>query len=304
MVDSVIFRKPDFIRDRVARLIYKGNGMIRSNSRGFMCVGLSAVVMLTLAMLAFSQDSWAQDAEAAAPTILITGTSRGIGLEFVRQYAALGWNVIATCRRPHEANELQAIAEEYPNVKVEELDVLRHDMIDALAKKYKKQPIDVLLSVAGFFGDNLQMKGSFYTRLNFDLWDLYAHTNAIGPLKMAEAFYDSVAASEQKKMMTISSQQGSIEDSYGPGSYFYRASKAALNMFMHTLAEDVKIKRAGIVVGLFSPGLIIDDRTRNLPLEGKVERPISVAGMIDIIENFTPEMSGGFYKWSGEDVPW
>jgi hypothetical protein len=58
------------------------------------------------------------------------------------------------------------------------------------------------------------------------------------------------------------------------------------------------------VVGLFSPGLVIDDRTRNLPLKGKVERPISVSGMIDVIENFTPDMSGGFYKWSGETVPW
>jgi NAD(P)-dependent dehydrogenase (short-subunit alcohol dehydrogenase family) len=262
------------------------------------------VVILALTFISASPNALAQDVEGASPTILLTGTSRGIGLEFVRQYAALGWNVIATCRRPHEANELQAIAAEFPKVKIEELDVLRHDMIDALAKKYKDQPIDVLLSVAGFFGDNLQMRGSFYTRLNFDLWDLYVNTNAIGPLKLAEAFYGSVAASEQKKMMTISSQQGSIEDSYGPGSYFYRGSKAALNMFMHTLSEDVKIKRADIMVGLFSPGLIIDDRTRNLPLEGKVERPISVTGMIGVIESFTPEMSGGFFKWSGESVPW
>ena len=266
--------------------------------------GQSIVVTLAMVFLFAGHDALAQDRDGASPTVLITGTSRGIGLEFTRQYAALGWNVIATCRRPHEANELQAIAAEHPNVTIEELDVLRHDMIDALAKKYKEQPIDVLLNVAGFFGDNLQMKGSFYARLNFDLWDLYVHTNAIGPLKMAEAFYGSVAASEQKKIMTISSQQGSIEDSYGPGSYFYRGSKAALNMFMHTLSEDVKIKRADIMVGLFSPGLIIDDRTRNLPLQGKVERAISVAGMIEVIESFTPERSGGFYKWGGETVPW
>jgi NAD(P)-dependent dehydrogenase (short-subunit alcohol dehydrogenase family) len=267
-------------------------------------VVLFATVFLAMTFISVSPKALAQDADGASPTVLITGTSRGIGLEFVRQYAALGWNVIATCRRPHEANELQAIADEFPKVKIEELDVLRHDMIDAVAKKYKDQPIDVLLSVAGFFGDNLQMRGSFYPRLNYDLWDLYVHTNAIGPLKMAEAFHGNVAASDQKKMMTISSQQGSIEDSYGPGSYFYRGSKAALNMFMHTLSEDVKIKRADILVGLFSPGLIIDDRTRNLPLEGKVERPISVTGMIGVIDSFTPEMSGGFYKWSGQTVPW
>jgi NAD(P)-dependent dehydrogenase (short-subunit alcohol dehydrogenase family) len=239
-----------------------------------------------------------------APTVLITGSNRGIGLEFTRQYASLNWNVIATCRRPAEADALSGLAAEYSNITIEQLDVLRHDMIDALAKKYGKQPIDVLLNNAGFFGDSLQMRGSFFPRLNYDLWELYVETNAIGPLKMAEAFFDSVKISDQKKIMTVSSQQGSIEDSYGPGSFFYRGSKAALNMFMHTLADQNKVKKAGVLIGLFSPGLIIDDRTRNLPLDGKVERPISVTAMIDVIEKFTPEMSGGFYKYSGEVVPW
>ena len=111
--------------------------------------------LLVLCSTVLVDPVFAEDAEQV-PTILITGTSRGIGLEFTRQYAALGWRVLATCRRPHEANELQDIAAEYPNVTIDELDVLRHDMIDALAKKYKDQPIDVLLNVAGFFGDNLQ----------------------------------------------------------------------------------------------------------------------------------------------------
>lgn len=264
-------------------------------------VGLLGVLLVCLSFLA---EPVVADDSAAVPTVLITGTSRGIGLEFTRQYAALGWRVLATCRRPHEANELQEIAAEYPNVTIDELDVLRHDMVDALAKKYKDQPIDVLLNVAGFFGDNLQIRGSFFGNLDYDLWDLYVHTNAIGPLKMAEAFFPSVVASEQKKIMTISSQQGSIEASFGPGSFFYRGSKAALNMFLHTLSGQTKVTQNGVLIGLFSPGLIIDDRTRNLPLPGKVERPISVAGMIDVIENFEPEMSGGFYKWSGETVPW
>jgi NAD(P)-dependent dehydrogenase (short-subunit alcohol dehydrogenase family) len=246
----------------------------------------------------------AAEIDPEAPTVLITGSNRGIGLEFTRQYAALGWNVIATCRRPAEADVLSGLTAEYSNITIEQLDVLRHDMIDALAKKYKEQPIDVLLNNAGFFGDSLQLRGSFFPRLNYDLWELYVETNAIGPLKMAEAFFDSVRISDQKKIMTVSSLQGSIQASYGPGSFFYRGSKAALNMFMHTLADQNKVKRAGVQVGLFSPGLIIDDRTRNLPLEGKVERPVSVAGMIDVIENFTPEMSGGFYKYSGETVPW
>lgn len=242
--------------------------------------------------------------DSDSPTVLVTGSNRGIGLEFVRQYAALGWNVIATCRRPAEAEVLTALADEFPNISIEQLDVLRHDMIDALARKYRKQPIDVLLNNAGFFGDTLQLSGSFFGRLNYDLWDLYVRTNAIGPLKMAEAFFGSVAMSQQKKIMTVSSLQGSIEDSYGEGSFFYRGSKAALNMFMHTLSGQNKIKKSEVLVGLFSPGLVIDDRTRNLRLDGKVERPVSVSGMIEVIDNFTPEMSGGFYKYTGDTVPW
>lgn len=268
---------------------------------------LSCLRRLLLVLIAIAPGipaAGAAELDAGSPTVLVTGSNRGIGLEFVRQYAALGWNVIATCRRPAEADVLAKLADEYPNIRIEQLDVLRHEMVDALARKYKKQPIDVLLNNAGFFGDTLQLSGSFFGRLNYDLWDLYVRTNAIGPLKMAEAFFGSVLLSEQKKIMTVSSLQGSIEDSYGEGSFFYRGSKAALNMFLHTVAEQAKVRKSGVLIGLFSPGLIIDDRTRNLRLEGKVERPVSVSGMIKVIENFTPEMSGGFYKYTGDTVPW
>ena len=268
------------------------------------CHQMGWIVCFLLLLAAGLPLSAAAEIDPDAPTVLITGSNLGIGLEFTRQYAALGWNVIATCRRPGDADELAELAARHANITIEQLDILRHDMIDALAKKYRKQPIDVLLNNAGFFGDMLQMRGSFFTKLDYGLWDLYVRTNAIGPLKMAEAFFDSVKISEQKKIMTVSSQQGSIEDSYGPGSFFYRGSKAALNMFMHTLSDQAKVTKSGVLIGLFSPGLIIDDRTRNLPLPGKEERPISVTGMIGIIENFTPEMTGGFYKYSGETVPW
>ena len=262
---------------------------------------------LLLAMVAFAgtspSQSLAEDAEEV-PTVLITGSNRGIGFEFVRQYAAKGWHVIATCRRPHEADALQALSAEYPNITIEELDVLRHDMIDALAKKYKNQPIDVLLSNAGFYGDTLQMVGQFYGRLDYSLLDRYMWTNAVGPLKMSEAFFDHVAASTQKKMMSLSSLEGSIQGNLSPGQFWYSASKVSQNIFMTKVADLPKTKRAGIMVGMFSPGLIIRDYTQNLDVPDKVEVEVSVAGMIDVIENFTPEMSGSFVKYSSATVPW
>ena len=266
---------------------------------------LEVVLLLTMiaAAAASPGQALAEDAEQA-PTVLITGSNRGIGFEFVRQYAAKGWHVIATCRRPHEADELQALAADYPNVTIDELDVLRHDMIDALAKKYKDQPIDVLLNNAGFFGDTLQIVGQFYGRLDYSLLDRYIWTNAVGPLKMSEAFFDHVAASKQKKMMSLSSLEGSIQGNLSPGQFWYAASKVSQNIFMTKVADLPKTKRAGIIVGMFSPGLIIRDYTRNLDVPDKVEVEVSVAGMIKVIENFTPEMSGSFVKYSSATVPW
>ena len=89
---------------------------------------------------------------ADTPTVLITGASRGIGLELARQYAERGWQVIATARTPTEATALMAIAKQHANVTVEALDVTDYAQIDALAAKYKGRPIDVLLNNAGISG--------------------------------------------------------------------------------------------------------------------------------------------------------
>ena len=80
---------------------------------------------------------------ALAETVLITGTNRGIGLEFVKQYAERGATVIATARRPFEARELTALASRYPNVAIEALDVTDVAAIEALAKKYQGKPVDI-----------------------------------------------------------------------------------------------------------------------------------------------------------------
>ena len=91
-------------------------------------------------------------ADAPAPTILITGANRGIGLEYARQSAARGWNVIATARHPAQAADLRALAEANPRVVIETLDVTDFAQVDALAAKYQGKPIDVLVNNAGISG--------------------------------------------------------------------------------------------------------------------------------------------------------
>ena len=91
-----------------------------------------------------------------SPTVLITGSNRGLGLEFARQYAALDWNVIATCRNPADAAELQKLAAQFEQVTVEQLDVTSDAQVAELAKRYADQPVDVLLNNAGIYGTVLR----------------------------------------------------------------------------------------------------------------------------------------------------
>ena len=90
---------------------------------------------------------------ATAPVVLVTGSNRGLGLEFVKQYAGKGWTVIATVRDPSTAPELAALAAQHRNITVEKLDVGNRAEIVALAAKYQGKPIDVLLNNAGLLGD-------------------------------------------------------------------------------------------------------------------------------------------------------
>lgn len=237
---------------------------------------------------------------AEAPTVLITGSSRGIGLELARQYAARGWNVIATARNPDKSQVLQDLAKAHGNVTLEPLDVTDHAQIDALAARYKAKPIDVLLNNAGISGADEM--GSF-GHLDYAVYDKVHAVNVIGPLKMAEAFLPSIEASQQKKIINISSTEGSIGLVRGRGgSYFYRSSKAALNMVMRSLSVDLKPK--GITVGLVSPGLVRDDFTKGLDLPIMITPAQSAAAVIKVIDGYDLSKTGTFVRHTGVEAPW
>ena len=237
------------------------------------------------------------------PTVLITGANRGIGLALADHYGSHGWRVIATSRNPESSGELRALAARYPAITVERLDVTDLKAIDALALKYKGMPIDVLLNNAGILGGlDTQKLG----QLNYDVFTQVMAVNALGPIKVAEAFLDNVAASQQKKIMTITSSQGSIQRSRPGGGYFYSASKAAVNMLMRKLALDLYSR--GIVVGLLDPGAVdtnlmkpIKDAGFPIPL---IAPEKAAEGLVAVIENYNMKNTGTFLTWEGKVQPW
>ncbi len=233
-----------------------------------------------------------------AQTVLITGSSRGLGSEFARQYAMNGWNVIATCRQPEAAIHLAALAADRPHVVVEQLDVLDFESIEALADKYRGTPIDPLLNNAGISGG---YEGQSVGAIDYEIFDAVMATNVLGPLKMAEAFVEHVAVSGEKKIISISSMPSSITLATPGRLYFDHSSKTALNMVMRTLSKD--LANRGIIVGLVAPGLVDTDLTKALDIT-KISPEESVASLIAVFETYTPKMSGTLIQHTGEALPW
>lgn len=237
-------------------------------------------------------------------TVLITGANRGIGLELARNYAQRGWRVIATARKPEKADALKAIAAEHPKVSIERLDVLDQAQVDALAEKYRGQPIDVLLNNAAILGNKqAQQFGSY----DFDEFNRVMNTNVAGPLRVSQAFYDNVRASEQKKIVAMTSVQGSLTLVRNGMIQFYNASKAALNMSMRAVSKTVKDD--GVTVVLVSPGAVDTDMMAQalagLDVKLRLLTPAeSAEAVINIIDQYGLNMSGTFMSHHGTRIPW
>lgn len=234
------------------------------------------------------------------PTVLITGANRGLGLEFVRQYQARKYKIIATARKPSEATELLALAKADKNISVEALDVTDLAAIDALAAKLKGVPIDILLNNAGVIGKPLE---EVFGSIPYSHFDDVMNTNVRGPLKMCEAFVEHVAASQQKKFAVVTSVEGSVASQKSGARYFYKSSKAALNMAMRNVMFAVKDR--GILVAMVCPGGTDTDMIRQLKMNMKFRDPRdAVRDMIGLIDAVTPERSGVSYNYDGTVMPW
>ena len=221
-------------------------------------------------------------------TVLITGCDTGIGRGFTLHYAKAGYRVLATYREL--ANRLP---DHHHNIEHYSLDVSRPEAFTALKAELGARPIDVLLSNAGIGRETAR-----FGAIDFEYVAALLAVNTIGPLRLVETFVDNVCASEQRKVVLISSRMGSITLNLSGGHYGYRASKAGLNAIARSLAVDLFAR--GILVSAFHPGWVntIGDERASLSVEE------SVASMVDVIRRLGSHETGQLYDYAGRQLPW
>lgn len=234
------------------------------------------------------------------PTVLITGASRGLGLEFARQYADDGWRVIATYHRRESVARLREIS---GDIHIRPMDVANPSEIEAVATDLRGEAIDVLVNNAGIHGP--RDASASFGRIDVATWLDVMRVNAMAPLKVTEAFLEHVRASDQKRVVFISSRAGSIVErgllahQKPGGSYIYRSSKAALNAVARGLAFDLGAEGIGVLV--LHPGWVKTDMGGP---DATIDDETSVSGMRRIIRESSPADSGTFRNYDGEVIPW
>jgi NAD(P)-dependent dehydrogenase (short-subunit alcohol dehydrogenase family) len=254
---------------------------------------------------------------AAADTVMITGANSGIGLEFARQYAAQGWTVIATHRRAEPPKSLTDLKAKYSKVRIESLDVTNLDQAQKLAAKLADVPIDVLSNNAGVYNDRAKCaaedegcagdySGESFGKFKYSLLDTIMAVNIKGPLIVSESFYKNVMASKQKKIIAISSSNGTLTGEAHPraGAMFYRMSKAALNREMQVVAAETR--KDAVTVIMFNPGPTLTEHQAYLDgkFQGMLKTSFTVENMIHTIGKVTIADTGRFLRYDGISEAW
>lgn len=231
--------------------------------------------------------------------ILITGAGRGLGLEITRQYLNRGDFIFACIRNIEKSIQLKILQDKYTNqISIINMDVADPISIEKSYNEIQKQTnkLDLLINNAGI---NKTESAQILGQLDLKQMLAMFQVNSIAPILIAQRFIELLKAGDTPRIINISSERGSITAQKKGGNYGYTASKAALNMFMRTLAFDVM--SFGIICIVIDPGWVQTDM-------GGYKAPLtpeqSVQGLLKVIDNLTEKKTGQFLTWDGNELPW
>lgn len=226
---------------------------------------------------------------------IVTGTSRGIGLEFVKQLLAQGHDVVATARDPQAAPVLDQLQQANSRLSLLPLDISDESSIAAFAAAASVAPVDVLINNAGIYGPRDANLGSLRTAD----WAEVMLVDVIAPMMLTQALLPALRKGKDRRIAFLSSMMGSIADNSSGGSYLYRSAKAGLNQAVKSLSVDLAndqfivlpLHPGWVQTDMGGPNAMIDTRT-------------SVTGLLQRIQGATAADSGKFLNYDGKTIAW
>ncbi|MEB3308626.1 MAG: SDR family NAD(P)-dependent oxidoreductase [Snowella sp.] len=244
---------------------------------------------------------------------LVVGASGGIGLAFTQQLLSNenAVQVFATYRDSTPSIELEKLQQDYPQkLQLLRLDITEELQIEAMVKKIRQEvtKLHLVVNCVGLLHEeNLQPEKNL-RQIQPENLLAYFQVNSIGGILLAKHLLPLFKHSDRSILATISAKVGSIGDNQLGGWYGYRASKAALNMFLKTAAIEYKRSSPRTIIALLHPGTT-DTRLskpfqRNVPPEKLFSSDRTVRQLLAVLDKLTEADSGGFFSWDGSRLPW
>lgn len=219
--------------------------------------------------------------------VLIIGASRGIGLEFVRQYRTDGHAVTATARDEPGLQRLRELG-----ASCFALDVTDAASVSGIAWRIDGVAFDVVVVNAGVYGPSTQ---GLQPPSEAD-FDTVMHTNVLGPMRVIPQVADALAPGA--RLAVLSSRMGSIGLRTSSGGWLYRASKAALN----SVLKDASLALAGRATCVaFHPGWVQTDMGG---ASAELTPAQSVRDMRATLAKLTPADNDQFLNHDGRRLEW
>jgi len=224
------------------------------------------------------------------PCALILGASRGIGLEFLRQYLAEGWTVYGTHRS--EADRITLLE---AGARAFRLDVLDVDDVSGMARQLDGVRLDFALVNAGVYGPR---SGNVQHPPSDAEFDLVMRTNVLAAMRLLPVVMPLLGPA-RGTLAFMSSRMGSITEASGSNGMLYRASKAAVNMLARL--AHVESAAQGVRVLALHPGWV---RTDMGGRNADVAVGDSVQGLRRVIADPRAFPGGGFFDYRGQSLAW
>nr|WP_290225621.1 SDR family NAD(P)-dependent oxidoreductase [Trichocoleus desertorum] len=252
-------------------------------------------------------------AEIQSANALIVGANGGIGLGFVQQLLQDDriTKIYATYRQPESASELLALRDQYPEQLVcLPLDITDEAQIAECSDRIQSQvdKLHLVINCVGILHEGDLQPEKSLRQINPDHLGRYFQINSIGAVLLAKHLSPLFCHSDRNVFATISAKIGSIGDNQLGGWYGYRASKAALNMLMRTVAIEYRRKSPNTIVVTLHPGTtdthLSKPFQRNVPPEKLFPVERTVTQLLAVVKNLEPKDSGEFFSWDGTRLPW